>query len=93
MISIVKADGIKEYEYLSKVRERSSDTDKNVTAIVSEIIENVRKNGDKAITEYTIKFDGKKPDFFEVPKEEIENSVKFCDEKFISTLKKSSCKY
>ncbi len=90
MISIVKADGIKEYEYLSKVRERSSDTDKNVTAIVSEIIENVRKNGDKAITEYTIKFDGKKPDFFEVPKEEIENSVKFCDEKFISTLKKAA---
>lgn len=90
MIRIVNADGKAEYEYLAKVRERSSDTDRNVTAVVSEIIDNVRKNGDKAVTEYTIKFDGKAPEFFEVPKEEIEKAVSSCDKAFVATLEKAA---
>ena len=56
MIKTVKADGKAEYEYFKKVRERSTETDRDVTAVVSGIIDNVRKNGDKAVREYTIKF-------------------------------------
>ena len=44
MISIVKADGRAEYEYLAKVREREGDKDRDVSGIVSDILENVRKN-------------------------------------------------
>ncbi len=90
MIKIVKADGKAEYEFLAAVRERSNDTDRDVTAIVSDIIDNVRKNGDKAVKEYTVKFDGKAPEFFEVPKEEIEKSFKECDPDFIKTLEKAA---
>ena len=54
MISIVKADGRAEYEYLANVREREGDKDRDVSGIVSDILENVRKNGDKAVREYTI---------------------------------------
>ncbi len=90
MIKIVKADGKAEYEFLAAVRERSSDTDRDVTVIVSDIINNVRKNGDKAVEEYTIKFDGKAPEFFEVPKEEIERSLSACDPDFIQTLEKAA---
>lgn len=90
MIKMVKADGRSEYEFLKSVRDRSSDTDRDVTAIVSDIINNVRKNGDKAVEEYTIKFDGKAPEFFEVPKEEIEKSVSLCDPDFVSTLRKAA---
>ena len=90
MIKTVRADGKAEYEYLAKVRERSSDTDRDVTAIVSDIINNVRKNGDKAVTEYTIKFDGKAPEFFEVPKEEIEKAAAACDPDFVRTLEKAA---
>ena len=77
MISKVIADGKAEYEYLSKVRERSGNTDREVTAVVSEIIDNVRKNGDKAVREYTIRFDGKAPDSFEVPREQIEKYIQY----------------
>ena len=90
MIRTVIADGTAEYEYLAKVRERSGNTDRDVSAIVSDIIENVRKNGDKAVEEYTIKFDGKAPAFFEVPKSEIERAVSECDEAFVGTLRKAA---
>ena len=90
MIKIVKADGKAEYEYLAKVRERSSSTDRDVTAVVSEIIDNVSKNGDKAVRDYTIKFDGAAPEFFEVPESEIKKSVAQCDPDFISTLEKAA---
>ncbi len=90
MIKIVKADGKAEYEFLKAVRDRSSDTDRDVTAIVSDIINNVRKNGDKAVEEYTIKFDGKAPEFFEVPAEEIDKAVASVDPEFLSTLEKAA---
>ena len=90
MIKTVIADGKAEYEYLAKVRERSSNTDRDVTAIVTEIIDNVRKNGDKAVMDYTIKFDGKAPEFFEVPKSEIEKAAAQCDKELISTMKKAA---
>ena len=90
MISKVIADGKAEYEYLSKVRERSGNTDREVTAVVSEIIDNVRKNGDKAVREYTIRFDGKAPDSFEVPREQIEKCLEECDPAFVETLRKAA---
>ncbi len=90
MIQIVKADGTAEYNFLKEVRDRSSDTDRDVTAVVSEIIQNVRKNGDKAVEEYTIRFDGKAPAFFEVPREEMEKAVQSCDPAFVETLRKAA---
>lgn len=47
-------------------------------------------NGDKAVREYTIKFDGKAPDTFEVPKEELTALTANCDPEFIATLKKAA---
>ena len=90
MIKTVKADGKAEYEYLKKVRERSTETDRDVTAVVTDIIDNVRKNGDKAVREYTVKFDGKAPECFEVSREEIEKSVSECDSEFIGILERAA---
>ena len=90
MIKIVKADGKAEYEFLKAVRDRSSDTDRDVTAVVSDIINNVRKNGDKAVEEYTIKFDGKAPDYYEVPAEEIDKAVAGVDPEFLATLERAA---
>ena len=90
MIKIVKADGKAEYEFLKAVRDRSSDTDRDVTAVVSDIINSVRKNGDKAVEEYTIKFDGKAPDYYEVPAEEIDKAVAGVDPEFLATLERAA---
>ena len=90
MINIIKADGKTEKEFLAKLEERNRSTNNDVTAVVSEIINNVRENGDKAVREYTIKFDGKAPECFEVSKDEINASIAQCDTKFIETLKKAA---
>ena len=90
MINMIKADGKTEVEFLSKLEERNRSTNDTVTATVKEILENVRTGGDKAVTEYTIKFDGKAPENLEVPKEEILSALDTCDPEFIETLKKAA---
>lgn len=90
MIKKIKAYGVQEVEFLAKLGERSRNTNKDVTETVSEIINNVMMNGDKAVREYTIKFDGKAPDAFEVPKEELTALTADCDPEFIATLKKAA---
>ena len=90
MINIIKADGKNEVEFLAKIEERSRNTNNDVTAVVTEIINNVRENGDKAVKEYTIKFDGKAPESFEVSKDEIMSAVAECEPEFIVTLKEAA---
>ena len=90
MINIIKADGKNEIEFLSEIEERSRNTNNDVTAVVTEIINNERENGNKAVREYTIKFDGKAPENFEVSKDEIMSAVAECEPEFIVTLKKAA---
>ena len=90
MINVIKADGKTELEFLRKVEERNRSTNDNVTAVVSDIIENVRQNKDNAVREYTIRFDGAAPDSFEVTREEIDAAVKQCDPDFVETLRKAA---
>ena len=90
MINTVFADGKSEEILISQLKERSGEVDKAVTAAVSEILENVKKNGDKAVCEYTVKFDGKAPDKAEISKEEIDAAVEQCDKFFLESLKKAA---
>lgn len=59
----------------------------NVEAVVAEIIENVKKDKDKALVAYSEKFDGVKLDALEVSREEIDEAFNYVDEKFIGILK------
>ncbi len=90
MITTVTADGKKEYEFIELLKKRAQNSDKNVIPTVSDIIENVRKNGDKAVREYTIKFDGKAPEQTEITADEIENLILKCDEKYLDTVRKAA---
>ena len=90
MITTVTADGKKEYEFIELLKKRAQNSDKNVIPTVSEIIENVRENGDKAVREYTIKFDGKAPERVEIPKEEIEGLMEKCDPDYLRTVVKAA---
>ena len=36
----------------------------DVSGIVRDIIDNVKENGDKAVQDYTLKFDGKLPEYY-----------------------------
>ena len=54
MITTVIADGKKEYEFIEYLKKRAQSSDKNVIPTVSEILENVRDNGDKAVRDYVL---------------------------------------
>lgn len=86
MIRKIIADGKSEVEFLKEVEKRNGETDKKVTEIVSEIIENVKENGDKAVKEYTEKFDGKLPEYYEVPLDVIHDALDEADEDFVNAL-------
>ena len=60
---------------------------KNIEAYVSEIIENVRTNGDLAIAHYAKKFDKIKLAEFEVKKDEIRKSYELLHKDAIKALK------
>ena len=62
----------------------------NVEEIVTDIIYNVRKNGDKALYEYCEKFDKAKLDSLLVTKEEIDEAVSLVEQKFLQILEKAA---
>ena len=68
MINTVFADGKADESLIKQLKERSGEVDKKVTLAVTDILENVKANGDKAVLEYTIKFDGKVPEKAEISK-------------------------
>lgn len=86
MINITIADGVAEKQLLSSLRARSGETDKRVTASVTEILENVKANGDAAVREYTLKFDGKCPEQMEVTREQMDAAVAAADPDFVAAL-------
>ena len=59
----------------------------NVEGVVSEIIRNVRANGDAALYQYCEKFDGAKLDSLAVSAEEIEEAVQSVEPKFLEVLR------
>lgn len=62
----------------------------NVEKIVTEIIENVKANGDKALFEYAEKFDKATLTSLQVTPQEIEEAVAAVEPKFLEILKKAA---
>lgn len=62
----------------------------DVEAVVAEIIENVKVNKDKALFEYTEKFDKAVLDSLLVSEEEIKEAVEEVEPEFLEILKKAS---
>lgn len=85
MIKIIKMADAKKEDILT----RDINTKSGVEDIVSDIIDNVRQNGDRALREYSLKFDRAVVENLEVTKEEIEEAYASEDKDFISTLEKA----
>lgn len=90
MISITRADGKAEFELLNRFRKRSEQTDADVTQLVSRVVSDVREWGDKALREYTEKFDGKVPENFEVSASEISLALEKADTAFVNALRRAA---
>lgn len=90
MIRIAKADSVSERELINQLKARSGEIDRKVTSAVTDILNNVKQNGDDAVREYTLKFDGHMPSKFEISREEIDSSPDKCDRDFILALYKAA---
>ena len=62
----------------------------DVSSIVSDIIDNVRKNGDSALFEYNKKFDGAEFNKLEVTESEKEEAFSSADPNFLEILKEAA---
>lgn len=82
----IYANGSDEFGFFKELDKRHGETNKKVTEAVSEIIENVRENGDKAVKEYTLKFDGSLPEYYEVPRDVINDALDEADEDYVNAL-------
>lgn len=70
---------------LSRTQEISSD----ILVKVSNILDDVRKNGDAACRQYTKQFDGIDIDEFKVSQAEIETAIQACDPAFMDAMEKA----
>ena len=82
MIKIMKYGEVSKDEIFAR-----GETSFDVTDIVTDIIENVKQNGDKALFEYAEKFDKAKLSSLEVTEEEIEEAFNKVEPKFIEIIK------
>ena len=62
----------------------------NVEAIVTDIIQDVRQNGDEALYRYCEKFDGAKLESLQVSQEEIDEALSLVDADFLRILREAA---
>ena len=85
MIKILKFSEVKTEEIFAR-----AENSVNVEQIVSEIIANVRKNGDKALLDYCEKFDHAKLDSLQVTEDEIREAVESVEPRFLEILRRAA---
>lgn len=84
MINILTYGETKKEEIFARVTPKA-----NVEQIVTDIILDVRKNGDEALIKYCQKFDGATLSSLRVTEEEIKDAVSQVEPEFIEVLKKA----
>ncbi len=82
----IYVNGKDEVEFFKQLEKRNGETNKEITAVVSEILDNVKENGDKAVKDYTLKFDGKLPQYYEVPRDVINDALTEADQQLVESL-------
>ena len=85
MIKIYKYGDVPNSEIFAR-----DNIDSGVEGIVAEIIENVKKNKDKALFEYCEKFDKVKLSSLEVSDKEIEEAFELADKDFVAIVKEAA---
>ena len=88
---IIKLDESTKQNILDNLLKRSPNNYDEYTQTVNEILINVRENGDKAVFEYTKKFDGADIDASNilVTTKELEEAYDEVDDKLIEVMRKS----
>lgn len=81
-MNITKANGKVEYELIDNLKKRNRSISSKTIDIVSTIIKAVREDGDEAVREYTVRFDGVLPKKCVFEKEELQEYLDEVDDDF-----------
>lgn len=87
MIEVIKADGIKERQFVLNLKSRTEAVRNEVYKKVDEILSEIKINKDNALKSYTKQFDGIDISDFLVSEEEKEAALKKVDKAFIEAIK------
>ncbi len=85
-MNITKANGKAEYALIEGLKKRAGETDKKVMDIVTNIINSVKEQGDEAVREFTVRFDGSLPKKNVIEKDELNSYLDMVDESFKSAI-------
>lgn len=85
-MKITRANGKAEYALIENLKKRSGETDQKTVDIVSTILKEVKENGDDAVREYTVRFDGSAPKKTVIEKEELQQYLDMVDDDFKSAI-------
>ena len=81
-MNITKANGKAEYALIENLKKRSGETDPKIIEIVTNIVNAVKEQGDEAVREFTVRFDGAVPKKNVIEKEELQQYLDMVDEDF-----------
>ncbi|AAK78913.1 histidinol dehydrogenase [Clostridium acetobutylicum] len=87
IIRIIQDGSLDGEKYFQSLKERQGKENAEIIKTVKFIIDNVKENGDKALIEYTSKFDKVELQSIEVTKEEIKAAYSKVENDFICALK------
>ncbi len=85
-MKITKANGKVEYALIETLKQRAAETDNKMVKRVSTIIKGVKEDGDEAVREFTVRFDGALPKKTVVEKKELNEYLNLVDEDFKTAL-------
>lgn len=88
-MKITKANGKAEYAVIENLKKRSGEIDEKILNIVSNIINEVKENGDDAVREFTVRFDGGVPKKSVIEKDELQEYLNMVDDDFKSAIIKA----
>lgn len=85
-MKITKANGKAEYALIENLKKRAGETDEKIVEIVTTILNEVKKNGDDAVREYTVRFDGGLPKKSVIEKDELQSYLDKVDDEFKNAI-------
>lgn len=85
-MKITKANGKAEYALIENLKKRAGETDEKITRIVTNIINSVKEQGDTAVREFTVRFDGSVPKKTVIEKDELQSYLDMVDDDFKSAI-------
>lgn len=85
-MKITKANGKAEYALIENLKTRAGETDPKIVEIVTNIINAVKEQGDEAVREFTVRFDGSAPKKTVILKEELASYLDLVDDDFKQAL-------